>query len=70
MHADTLPCVFLVCQIGTTNMGVVVYVGRETLKVLTQSGIVQTVHPPELRGKRNLARCAGWLARKLRVDVG
>ena len=43
-------------QIGTTNMGVVVYVGRETLKVLTQSGVVQTVHPPELRGKRNLAR--------------
>lgn len=44
-------------QIGATNIGVVVYLGRETLKVLTQNGTVQTVTPAELRGKRNVQRC-------------
>jgi len=43
-------------QIGVSNVGVIVYIGRDTLKVLTQNGVVQTVHPPELRGKRNIAR--------------
>jgi len=60
------------CQLGHAEVGVVVHVGSQDLRIISNNGVVRNYRPEEIRGKRNHVsrRAAALDARQSQIRGG